>query len=223
MDPPMTMPRMIASRLSPPRLPFQSVLCVVEGIMDTEFLRRLSARLHAERSSIPDLQQLEESGELVFLPCGGGELRAWSQRLAPLGCAEFHLYDREQSPETEIRRQIVADINRRPNCRAMLTRKRSLENYLHPHAVTQSGAGEIEFGDDDPVAMLVARRRFERLSSTTAWAGLSRRARRRFMTRVKRCLNTVAVEHLSLARLVERDPIDELLGWLKDITALVHC
>jgi len=42
------------------------------------------------------------------------------------------------------------------------------------------------------------------------------------MTRVKRCLNTVAVEHMSLARLAERDPGGEVLGWLKDITALVH-
>lgn len=148
----------------------------------------------------------------MFLPCGGGDLRVWSQRLAPLRSAEFHLYDREQSPETEVRRQIVADINRRPNCRAVLTNKRSLENYLHPHAIAESGAGEIEFGDDDPVAILVARRGFERLTSTTTWAGLSRRAKRRFMNRVKRCLNTVAIEHMSLALLAERDPGGEVLG-----------
>jgi len=161
MDPPTLLSRAFDSGfpLQPPTSP--AVLCVVEGIIDTEFLRRLSARLHAERPSIPNLQQLEESGELVFLPCGGGDLRVWSQRLAPLGCAEFHLYDREQSPVTEVRQQIIADINRRPNCRAVLTHKRSLENYLHPHAITQSGAGEIEFGDDDPVSMLVARRRLK--------------------------------------------------------------
>ena len=46
---------------------------------------------------------MERHGELIFVPFGGGHVRAWSDRFAPLARPEFHLYDHELPPETELR------------------------------------------------------------------------------------------------------------------------
>lgn len=114
------------------------VLWVVEGQNDIEFLRRISSILHAAALTVPDLTAMERRGQLVFVPCGGGELWPWSFRLAHLGRPEFHLYDRESPPETEVRRQVAQIVNLRPGCRAVITEKRSLENYIHPQAVFEA-------------------------------------------------------------------------------------
>lgn len=196
------------------------VLIVVEGTNDIEFLRRISVLLSSDDPSLPNLADMERTGELIFLPFGGGHVRAWMHRLAPLGKPEFHLYDHELPPETDHRRQAVAAVNRRPRCEATLTRKRSLENYLHPQAIHDVGKISIDFGDFDPVAENAARHLHERGLGETPWALLSRRARSRSAHQAKRWLNTRAVNHMTTSLLSERDPDAEVVSWLKAIGRL---
>jgi hypothetical protein len=47
------------------------VLVVLEGAFDIEFLRRISRRLAADSTGVPDLAALQQRGELVFFPFGG--------------------------------------------------------------------------------------------------------------------------------------------------------
>jgi putative ATP-dependent endonuclease of OLD family len=195
------------------------LLFLVEGRHDVEFLRRLTGRLSTESPGIPNLSTLELEGQVVFLPFGGGDVLAWSTRLAPLGCAEFHLYDRELPPETNLRRQAIEAVNSRPCCRAFLTSKRSLENYLHPTAIIAAGGPSVEYGDDDPVAEFVARAKF--VGHNLKWNSLSRRSRARCANRAKKWLNTVAVEYMSSDLLAERDPHGEIRGWFRQISALL--
>jgi hypothetical protein len=196
------------------------LLCVVEGRHDVEFLRRLSAHLSRDDPALPDLGAWERDGQLVFVPFGGGDVLAWSDRFAPLGCPEFHLYDRELPPESAVRRQAVSRVNARPHCHAVLTTKRSLENYLHPTALVLAGGMELEFDDETSVAEQMARQQVAALDFSPGWDHLSRRTRSRFTNRAKRWLNTVAVEHLSRALLAERDPDGEVLSWLWTISLL---
>jgi len=107
------------------------------------FLTRLSKRLSLADSSIPDLQSLVSAGRVVFVPFGGGNPAAWTDRFAPLGCPEFHLYDRESLPETQLRQDAVARVQARPCCRAFLTGKRALENSLHPLAIQAAGGDRL--------------------------------------------------------------------------------
>ena len=76
------------------------ILLVVEGIHDIGFLTRISSMLSAHHPALPDLSVMERNAQLVFVPFGGGDVRLWIDRLAPLSVPEFHLYDREASPET---------------------------------------------------------------------------------------------------------------------------
>ncbi|MCB9941309.1 MAG: ATP-dependent endonuclease [Planctomycetaceae bacterium] len=198
------------------------VLLVVEGTNDIEFLRRISLLLHSQDSSLPDLANMEQRGELIFVPFGGGNVRAWTHRLAPLAKPEFHLYDRELPPETDYRGKAAKAVNRRPHCRALLTSKRSLENYIHPQAIFDAGSIEVTFDSLDPAAEITAQRVYESGLGKTPWEVLTRRVRSQLTHRTKRWLNTTAAEHMTCDLLQDRDPDGEIASWLRAIASLAE-
>jgi hypothetical protein len=211
-------PRVVRRPASPPG---PQLFLVVEGRHDVEFLKRIAVLLHADDPSLPDLAGLERAGIILFVPAGGGDFRPWSTRLAPLGLAEFHLYDREIFPESERRRAWAALVNSRPRSRAFVTSRRSLENYLHPAAICEVRGVSLAYSADDDVADLSARALFTPSSNAAAWEDLSRRARRRLRDRAKSWLNTTAVERMTVGRLREQDPDGEVAGWLRVIDELL--
>ena len=197
------------------------VLTVVEGGSDIEFLRRTSVILHADDARLPVLSHLERRGRIVFVTFGG-DPRNWVFRFAHLGHPEFHLFDREVPPATDIRRESAQIINLRPGCHAAVASKRSIENYLHCDAIREARGVDVRFSDDDDVADLVAERCFLRQHPGDHWGELSTRARRRLRNRAKSWLNTLAVDRMSVARFAERDPAGEIRGWLRMIAKLAR-
>ena len=59
------------------------------------------------------------------------------------------------------------------------------------------------------------------MTQIAIWDDLSRRDRSRLRNRVKHRLNTLAAERMTRERLVMRDPLGEVAGWLKTITHLI--
>ena len=55
------------------------LLFVVEGLNDIEFLRRISLILHGADDRLPNIAEMQQRGELIFVPFGGGHVRAWSR------------------------------------------------------------------------------------------------------------------------------------------------
>jgi len=163
---------------------------------------------------------MEQQGELIFVPFGGGKVSDWEHRLAPLGKPEFHLYDHELPPETEYRIQAAEAINARPNCRAVITRKRSLENFLHPQAIFAAANVHIFIDDFAPVAELAARKVYQLGLNETPWELLPKRSRSRMAYRCKRWLNTAAVDQMTSELLTQRDPTGEMRSWMKTIGQL---
>lgn len=197
------------------------LLAVVEGRHDMEFLKRISAILHAANVSVPGLAALERRGELVFVPAGGDDFRPWMTRLSSLGCAEFHLFDRELPPVSARRQQYASVINLRPRCRAFVTGFRSLENYLHPAVIQEVRGYKLTYSGHDDVALLAAQAESALHHDDVAWDVLSRRARRRLRDRAKAWLNTEAVERMTSERLAEQDPAGDVLSWLSAIAELL--
>ena len=117
-----------------------------------------SRALHTADASVPNLGQLADRSEILLLPVGGSPLAMWSARLAALRLAEFHVYDKETEPETQLRQQIVSQIKARPGCFATLTSKRALENYLHPRAIAEAGGPTITVINDNCFAQEIAKR-----------------------------------------------------------------
>ncbi|MCE9555417.1 MAG: ATP-dependent endonuclease [Planctomycetes bacterium] len=180
-------------------------------------MRRISRIAHADDDDLPDLGQLEAAGRLVFLPVGGSALTIWSHRLAPLNIGEFHLCDRDQSPLTEEHQAAEAEVNRRPGCIAALTGKRHLENYLHPGAIFAARGLRVQFGPDDDLAELVARRSYDLVGGSHLWEDIPSRKRRQMKHRAKRWLNTDAVDAMTPDLLAQQDPDGDVRSWLEAI------
>lgn len=197
------------------------VLVVVEGTNDIEFLRRISPIVHADDACMPDLGRMEADGRLVFLPVGGSELAVWSRRLAPLQMFEFHLADRDMPPLTQEHQAAVDVVNQRVGCIAALTGKRHTENYVHPQAIFKARGLRIEFGSDDDLPELVARRSYELIGGTHHWEAIPSRKRRQMKHRAKRWLNTDAVDAMTPALLAEQDPDGDVRSWLEAIQWLM--
>jgi hypothetical protein len=141
--------------------------------------------------------------------------------MAALNLPEFHLFDREMPPATERREQAVAIANQRANCRAFLTGKRAVENYLHPRAVQLVSGLALRFGDNDDVADLVARACFDRHDHRVDWDDLPSRARKRCRETAKHWLNRQVVDHMTPELLDERDPDREVKSWLDAIAEMI--
>lgn len=196
------------------------LLILVEGRHDVTFLSSISEILHREDRRLPDLRMLEQSGEVVFVPIGGGDVIAWANRLAPIGLPEVHILDRETMPASEIRLQAARIVNGRPNCRGFVTAKHALENYLHQQCVFEVRGIQAEFGDDDDVPELIAKMWHQKNESQPPWGELTHRSRKRCRERAKRWLNQDAVTRMTPKRLKERDPAGEVQHWLATMQQL---
>jgi hypothetical protein len=195
------------------------LLLVTEGVLDIACLKQFSRLARQGNPALPDLHSLTEAERIVWLPTGGGDLAAWIDRLAPLRCPEFHLYDREQEPESGLRQRIVDQINARPNCRAALTGKGALANDLHPAAIQAVFGIDIEITNDAAVAELVATAHAD---WNAAWPDLPYRARQRQIFRIKRRLNTEVAGSMTAKQLAERDPAGEVRNWFRQIADLLR-
>jgi hypothetical protein len=193
---------------------------VVEGVHDIEFLKWISRLLGARDPSLSDLCQLESAGRIAFVVNNGGST-SFPNGLNSNGPREFHLLDREAGPTAVQREARLRALQARPNCRAFLTTKRAIENYLHPDAIREARDLEVSFGDFEDVGEIVARTGFEQTNAAD-WEALSRRARRRLRDKAKRWLNREAVDRMTSQRLAERDPDGEVLGWLRTIAQLAE-
>lgn len=200
----------------------------VEGPNDISFLTNISRMLVASGEQVPNLEQLEIDGELIFVPLGGSNLALWANRMAPFGRPELHICDRDNPPPVDPKYAMhMAAINDREDCQAVATQKRELESYLHHEAIIEAYAEHQiaigfpgPFADFDDVPSLVAQA-VHAASSTTPWANLEEDKRQKKESKAKRVLNNSAASKMTAARLTECDPHDEVRTWLKIIAAMI--
>ena len=137
------------------------------------------------------------------------------------GPVEFHLLDRETEPTTTQRKILAGALNysaELPGPAHIQTGDRELPSSGCDSV--EAGGVEVGFGDFDDVAEIVARASFQS-DESRSWESLSRRARRRLRDKAKKWLNREAVDCMTPERLAERDPDDEVIGWLQTIAELV--
>jgi hypothetical protein len=103
-----------------------------------------------------------------------------------------------------------------------LTGKRSLENYLSPHAIYEARGVGIRFSDQDHVADLAARYDWSIAGREPPWHALAARARKRLRERAKRWLNTAAAERMTVERIDQCDPQGEIRVWLQTMARLAN-
>lgn len=212
---------MNTSNGSSPADRFCPLLVVVEGLYDVGFIKHISAILHQSDPAIPDLNTLETERRVAVVSLGGGGSSSWSHRFAGLGLMEFHLLDREIPPETDNRRAAAIATNCRPYCRAVLTNRRGMENYLDATLIHETLGVEVSFGPDDDVATVVARRIFELGHPIVRWEGLVPSAKKRLRERVKRLLNTRFLSRMTIADIDRNGGADDFRRWFGIIAEML--
>jgi len=196
----------------------------IEGKHDENFLRVISRILHDAGEDVPDLNSMTQSGEIIFFPLCGSNLALWSSgRLAPLKRPEFHLFDRDEGEKTRQHQEEADKVNQRRGCKAMLTGKREMENYLHTEAIREAMPEvNIRFGDDDDVAALAAKAIHEAASGTDPWDSLPDKKKKDKESAAKGWLNNAAVGKMTAARLTESDSQGDVRGWLREIQSMIR-
>lgn len=175
----------------------QVIVCV-EGPNDIAFLKNMSSILIGEGHAAPDF---ENDPRIVLLPLGGDTLRDWvnGHYLKNIGKPEVHIYDRDDQNPPKYQPTYDAVNARGDGSVAFITRKREAENYIHPDAISDALNVKVTYTDNCDVPTIVG-----------AALGVNDRT-------AKRKLNRIAVKKMTKARLEERDPDGELLGWLDEI------
>ena len=194
----------------------------VEGVNDIDFLKGISSVLIRDGEDVPNLQELEEEGALVFVPLGGSSLALWTHRLASLNRPELHIFDRDEEPPRTSQHQEAADrINARQGAKALLTGKREMENYLHPDAITEALEIEIAHSDFADIPDLVAELLHVANGGQRDWHSLDASTRKSKISRAKRVLNNRAVRSMSAERLTAIDGAGDVRSWLAEIQAML--
>ncbi len=201
----------------------------VEGKHDIAFLKNISKVLLLAGVDVLDLAKMELDGELIFFPLGGSSLALWTSRLEPLCRPEFHLFDRDNEPPAGAKYQAEADaINERDRCKAVITGKKEMENYLHFDAINEAYVQQsnielgltANFGNFDDVPTKIAELIHNASGSQNAWAELKADVRDKKISKAKRNLNHVAAPLMTKARIDQADPDAHILGWFQQMKHL---
>jgi putative ATP-dependent endonuclease of OLD family len=176
------------------------VLLCVEGPTDVVSLQSLSRVLHGSDETIPDLSS---DDRVAFVVLGGGALTHWVNEnyLRNLGRPEVHIYD------NDVARYSVAitEVNARVDGSwGVQTVKREIENYLHRDAIQEAIGCTVAFGDTDDVPSLVG--------SQMNWNGAN----------AKKKLAARAFAKMTVERLRERDPQNEIEGWFRRLGEMLN-
>lgn len=196
----------------------------VEGRNDINFLRRISRILHADDESIPDLYELEDTGQIIFFPMGGANLALWASRTRHLNIPEYYIQDSDLTAAGTSPRQLEVDrTNSKPNCTAVLTQKREMENYLHPDAIKAARPDvDIQVSDFNDVPLLAAEAIHGASDSDNDWDDLTDEKKEKKESKAKKWLNGDAVEQMTPELLDVRDPEGEVKAWLSTIAQLIN-
>lgn len=167
---------------------------------------------------IPNLEQAEQQGTLMFVPLGGNNLELWVTRLAGLNRPEFYLTDRDQAPPSPPKYHREMEQWNARGCIAWVTSKRELENYLHPTVLATEAPGYAGTGAAfEDVPMLFAEAVHSAAQGAPAWAAIPPERKKDKASSAKKRLNTACVARMTPALLTQADPNDELRNWLREI------
>ena len=195
------------------KLRAKALVCV-EGPSDVVVLESLANVLRRAGTTTVDLRNVEN---VAIVPLGGSTLIDWATQhyLKSFSVPEVHIYDRDVPPPDEPRYQTAVDeVNGRDDGSiAFITKKREIENYLHPVAVhatferTSVGPVSVEIDDWCDVESTVKE----------SLGGQGRVDRRP----IKKWLADAASE-MTYDLLAERDALDEVHEWMAAIEVRVN-
>ncbi|MEY0169835.1 ATP-binding protein [Providencia rettgeri] len=176
-----------------------SVLVCVEGPNDINFLKNIGQiYFDCGTQKVPDMQN---DPRIVFIPMGGHTLKDWvnNNYLKTLKRPEVHIYDRDVAIPPQYEQEVISVNNRGDGSIAFMTKKREMENYLHPDAINAVFDVKISIDDMTDVSTEV--------SNKTRYKE----------SKAKKKINKFATQKMNYQLLTESDVDGEILTWLEAI------
>jgi len=104
------------------------IVCM-EGPRDIEFFKRLSKKIDEDINI-----DIENDQRIILIPLGGSTLKHWvnNNYLRKLNLPEIHIYDGDKEEYKQTAQQVD---NRNDGSKGFTTRKREIENYVHPNII----------------------------------------------------------------------------------------
>ena len=192
----------ITPPLAPQHHDIKLVICV-EGPNDIAFLTAISRIAHQEDPTVIDLNC---TPDIMVIPLGGNTLKDWVNHnyLQKLHTPEYHIYD---SDNRNVHARYCEMINSRGDgSSARETRKREMENYIHKDVIRDLFGIEIEINDTMDVSSEISA--LLRQDDPNGYSPDT----------VKRKINKLGAPRMTLEMLRDRDPSEEVLGWLREIS-----
>jgi len=181
------------------------VICV-EGENDIKFIANINKNI-PEINEIIDL----EKEEITIIPLQGSNLINWVKRhyLKNSNVIEFHIYDSDIGSSNENQyKSIVDKVNQRDDkSRAVLTKKREIENYIHSSLISDEfniNLDNITNWDKENISLFV-------LNKTSFDDEKI----------IKEILNGKVSKKIRKNHLDELNSFDEISGWFKTIKDLM--
>jgi putative ATP-dependent endonuclease of the OLD family len=198
----------------------------VEGRHDPVFLKKISKILCNAGEDVPDLEQAENDGFLVFLPMGGSNLDLWTSRINGLNRPCFYLFDRDNEPPLPPKYEKHAEeFRKQSNTTVWITGKREIENYLHPDAIRKINPDyKGTVNDFDDIPKLYAESEHKKNPSAKPWPEVlsDQELLKKKESAAKRRLNNEVVDHMTPELLTAIDSKNEIRTWLKEIARIMQ-
>ncbi len=185
------------------------VLVCVEGQTDIIALKALSAALHQNDPTLPNLS---DNNQVAFVVLGGGNLKHWVNYdyLKHLGRPEIHIYD---SDVPSYAPSIDAINARNDGSKGFLTQKYEIESYLHSDAIFEAFGIRMTVPDHLNSEGKATPKIFAEMYSVQQnYDGIMKD------NNAKIRLAESAFPLMTHAMIQERDPTGEVTGWLREIS-----
>lgn len=188
------------------------LLLCVEGPTDVAAFKALSRALHEEDNTLPNLENDER---VAFIVLGGGTLKHWVNEnyLRALNRLEVHIYD---SDVAEYADSVNAVNARNDGCWAAQTLKHEIESYLHPDAISEAFDVVIAVTDQPVEGKATPKVFAEAYSRAQRFDGVMKDSR------AKAYLAERAFPLMTAARIHQRDPQGEVVGWMRRIKDMLQ-
>ena len=193
------------------------IVCV-EGPTDVKFFKKLSGIIDDELRV-----DFENDPRIIIIPLGGSTLKHWvdNHYLRKLGISEIHIYDGDKKENERKAEQINS---RSDNSKGFVTRKREIENYVHPNIVKdifslndEELTNLIDLSKADWVAdwdKIDVPKKLMKIYENKGWSIQE--------SKIKENICTKGIEKMSIELLKELNAYEEVKEWFTTIKNMLN-
>jgi predicted ATP-dependent endonuclease of OLD family len=200
------------------------VVCL-EGKNDIEFLLNINRSIPEFR----DIIDLNNEDKVIMVPMGGSALQFWVNKdyIGKLNLNQVHIFDSDIGSKSPNKyKKYVDEINNKGEKNfAFETKKRELENYIHPDIIKSAYDFEVtinESWDTTDISELISINNLNKSESSETWDKLEPEDQKERKRKIKNKLNSYCSNSLTKQHLEELNAYDEISSWFEKMSEFIQ-